>query len=268
MSIRYASEYTLQLLANLITADGLFSVKDFHCAIAGGTLEDKEQGGVIGQSTNIVAGSFKILSNIAPAQPASEMQMEVVSTSGDDTAAGSGAQQIRIKYLPEAWSTEFSYTYVELDGDTPVDTSVSNIYRIEDFSVTRGNPAVGTITLKDTGAVTTYAQIDQYTTFFQRCIHYVRTGYQCYVLDTIVGCSTNGGVIWRLFRTKQYDSNIVTRGRLSAETADDNLGHSWDMPIVCPNPDGLRMAVGIAAQGPVAAQSGTATIRYYDELIV
>lgn len=263
-----STEWTLQQLADLITSDGLFSIKDFHCNIAGDQLDGKERGGIIGSSSNIVAGPFVVLSNIAPAQPAAEMQMEVVSTSENDTAEGSGAQEVTIKYLPEAWSTEYSYTTVILDGSNPVDTSVSDIYRIEDFGVSKGSPAAGTITLKDTGAVTTYAQIEQYTTFFQRCIHYVRTGYRCYVTDIILGCSTNGGVTWRLFRSVQYNTNIVTRGRLSLEIADDTMTHNWDMPVVCANPDGYRMAMGLAVQGPVAAQSGTGTFRFYDELIV
>lgn len=264
----YATEYTLQQLADLISIDGLFLIKDYHCAIAGDTFPDKERGGAVGKSTNIVAGPFVILSNIDPAQPASNMQMEVVSTSADDTAAGSGTQEITIKYLPSAWSSEFSTTVAEMDGTTPVNTTATDIYRIEDFYVSRGQPAAGTITLKDTGAVTTYAQINQYTTFFQRCIHYIRTGYRCYANDTIVGCSTNGGVTWRLFKSVQHGENIVTRGRLSITIADDTMPHSWDMPVVCLNPDGLKMAIGLAVQGPVAAQTGSGTFRFYDEVIV
>lgn len=250
-----ASEYTLEKLASC----------NNYC-IAGDDVPGKERGGAIGSSNDIDPGPFVILSNILPAQPAAEMEMQVVSTSVNDAAAGSHAQEVTITYLPQAWSTEFSTKIVVLNGTTPVNTVVTDIYRIEDFCVSKGSSADGIITLKDTGAVTTYAQIEQYTTFFQRCIHYVRTGYKCFITDIILGCETNGGVTWRLFRSVKYGDNIVTRGRLSIEIADDTMPHAWDMPVVVGNSNGDRIAIGLAVQGANVNQRGTATVRFYDEL--
>ena len=250
-----ATEYTLEQILD----------SNLNC-IAGDCVSGKERGGAVGSSENIGTGVFVILSNVAATQPASEMQMEVVSTSEDDDSVGSGAQEVTIKYLPEAWSTEYSEEIVVLDGSNAVDTVATDIYRIEDFFVSKGKPAVGTITLKDTGAVATYAQIDIYTTYFQRCIHYLRTGYKSYIMDIIIGCQTNGGVTWRLFRSMKYGNNIVTRGRLSVEIADDVMDHGWRMPVVVANPDGDRIAIGLAVSGTVANQKGTGTIRFYDEL--
>jgi hypothetical protein len=250
-----ATEFTLQKLADLIFGDTL-GVSDCHCLIAADKLTGVSRGGAIGSSESIGTGAFVILSNIAAAQPAAEMQMEVVSTSVNDAAAGSHAQEVTIVYMPEAWSTEFSEETLVLDGQTPVNTVATDIYRIEDFYVSKGQVADGTVTLKDTGAVATYAQIDQHTTFFQRCIHYIRTGYRSVVTDIIIGCQTNGGVTWRLFRSTKYGDNIVTRGRLSVEIADDAMNHAWKMPVVCANPNGDRMAIGLAVSGALANQKG------------
>ena len=265
----HATEWTTQQILNNIESvvdipKRTLRTIDHLELIAEGKAEDHISGGAIGSQYPINTGAFVILSNIAVIQPAANMQMQIVSTSVNDTAAGSGAQEVDIVYLPYEWSDEYSWETIVMDGTTPVNTVATNIYRIEDFAVTKGSSAAGDITLKDIGAVNTYAQIDQYTNFFQRCIHYIRTGYRCVVEDTILGCSTNGGVIWRLFRTHVVHGNQTTRGRLSIEVADATLAHKWGMPISISNPDGIRAAIGIAVSAINTNQRGTATIRYFD----
>lgn len=219
----------------------------------------------IGSSDNIVAGPYVILSNCVAIQPASPgVQMEAVSTSGDDILAGTGAQKLKITYFTkEPWSmfTEV----IEMDGTTPVNTVATDIYRINKVEVVLGGPAAGTITLKSTDAVTLYAQIDQYETFFERAVFYVEEGYQAVVTDIFLGCSTNGGVTWRLFLSDEDEDTgvVVTRGQLSVHIADDILHIPLKVPRKVSNPNGKRIAIGLAVQGPVAAQTGTGTIAGY-----
>lgn len=267
----HATEWTTQQILNNIESvvdipKRTLRTIDHLELIAEGKAEDHISGGAIGSQYPINTGAFVILSNIAVIQPAANMQMQIVSTSVNDTAAGSGAQEVDIVYLPYEWSDEYSWETIVMDGTTPVNTVATNIYRIEDFAVTKGRSADGNITLKDTGAVNTYAQIDQYTNFFQRSIHYVRTGYRSIVTDIAFGCSTNGGVIWRLFRTIKKHGHTTTRGRLSIEVADNTLNHAWKMSVVCYNPDGDNMAIGLAVAGINANQRGTGTFRFYDWL--
>lgn len=223
----------------------------------------------IGSSDSIGAGAYVILSNCVAIQPASPgVQMEVVSTSIDDTLLGSGAQKVELEYFTETpW--EMFTEVVDMDGQTAVDTDATDIYRLNKVRVVKGHPAVGTITVKSTNAAILYAQIDPYETFFERAVFYVETGYQAVITDIIIGCSTNGGVKWRLFRSDEDEDtgDVVTRGRLSVAIADNSLPHTMKLPFRVSNPNGKRIAIGLAVQGPVAVQKGTGTIWGYCKVI-
>lgn len=222
----------------------------------------------IGSNNAISTGPFVILSNCVAVQPTDGVQMEVVSTSTDDTLAGSGAQKVEIEYFTKTpW--EKHTEVLEMDGTTPVNTVATDIYRINKLYVSKGHPAAGTITLKSTDAVTLYAQIDQYAAFFERAICYVETGHQAIVTDVILGCSTNGGVKWRLFKSwEDADTgDIVTRGRLSVSVADAAIPIPLCVSVKVSNPNGKRIAVGLAVQGRNANQEGIGTMRGYHKLI-
>lgn len=244
-------------------ADNPVHVEDYLTSVSEGDVADTDS--CIGSSDSIGAGAYVILSNCVAIQPASPgVQMEVVSTSTDDTLLGIGAQKVEIEYFTETPWAKFT-EIVEMDGQTAVDTVATDIYRINKFKVVKGSPAAGTITLKSTNAAILYAQIDQYETFFERCIQYVETGSQAIVTDIILGCSTNGGVKWRLFVSDEDEDtgDVVTRGKLSVTIADDTLPHTMKLPFRVSNPNGKRIAIGLAVQGPVAVQKGTGTIWGY-----
>jgi len=197
----------------------------------------------VGSNNAIGAGPFVILANCVAVQPSAGVQMEAVSTSADDTLLGSGIQKLKIEYFTESpW--EYHTEVVEMDGATPVNTAATDIYRITD-------------------AVTLYAQIDQYAAFFERAIFYVQTGYQAIVTDIILGCSTNGGVKWRLFKSQEDEDtgDVVTRGRMSVSVADAAMHIPLNIPVKVSNPNGKRIAIGLAVQGKVANQEGIGTIR-------
>jgi len=222
----------------------------------------------VGSNNAIGAGPFVILANCTAVQPSAGVQMEAVSTSADDTLLGSGIQKLKIEYFTESpW--EYHTEVVEMDGVTPVNTAATDIYRIHKVYAVKGHPAAGTVTLKSTDAVTLYAQIDQYAAFFERAIFYVQTGYQAIVTDIILGCSTNGGVKWRLFKSQEDEDtgDVVTRGRLSVSVADAAMHIPLKIPVKVLNPNGKRIAIGLAVQGAVANQEGIGTIRGYCKLI-
>lgn len=237
-------------------------VKTYLDYVSEGLIDSTDS--CIGSSGSIGTGAFVILSNCVAIQPTDGIQMEVVSTNVNDTVAGSGAQKVEIEYLTKTtWIKKTDV--VDMDGQTAVDTDATDIYRINKFRVVQGNPAAGTITLKSTDAATLYAQIDQYETFFERAIQYIDTGYQGVVTDIILGCATNGGVTWRLFISDEDEDTgeVVTRGRLSVSVADDTLHLPIKLPLKVANPNGKRIAIGLAVQGAVANQTGTGTIRGY-----
>lgn len=204
--------------------------------------------------------AFGILQPAVILQPASEMRMQLVSDDAADT------QTIRIEYFDEInWL--FFYEDVILTGLAPVNTIATNIYRIDNMMVIKGGPAVGTITLKDTGAVNLYSQISPLRTFMERSLHYVKKGYRTIISDIIVGTLTKEGIVFRLFRSMQYDSDLVTSGRFSVTLQGTNMSHAFNVSMVTENPDGLRMAAGLGVLGLAAAQGATCSFRYFDELI-
>ena len=244
-------------------ADNPIHVEDHLTSISEGDVYGTDS--CIGSSDSIGAGAYVILSNCVAIQPASPgVQIEVVSTSTDDTLLGSGAQKVELEYFTETPWAKFTEV-IEMDGTTPVDSVATNMYRFNKVKVVKGSPAAGTITVKSTDAAILYAQIDQYETFFERCIQYIETDQQAVVTDIIVGCSTNGGVKWRLFISDEDEDtgDVVTRGQLSVDIADDTLPHPMKLPFRVSNPNGKRIAIGLAVQGPVAVQKGTGTIWGY-----
>lgn len=92
--------------------------------------------------------------------PTSGIRMEVVSNSALDNASNTGARTAQINYLTSDF-TAYSTT-VNLNGITAVETSASNIYRINNFWVlTAGtaNAAVGTIDVRSTADTPIYTRI-------------------------------------------------------------------------------------------------------------
>lgn len=215
----------------------------------------------IGDSpSGIPDAAFGILQNATILQPANAMQMELVSDDAADT------QTVRLEYFDEATWT-YAYEDVVLTGLAAVNTVATNIYRIDNMVIIKGGPAVGTITLKDTGAVNLYGQISPFRTFMERALHYVRDGYRTTVSDVIVGTQTKEGIIFRLFRSMQYGSDLVTSGIFSVSLQGTNMSHAFNITMAAENPDGLRMAVGMGVLGLAAAQGATASFSYFDEVI-
>lgn len=240
--------------------DRLLNVDIYQCKVQ---KSPSERGAKIGYQTGISTTAFVVLANATFVQPAGDVQMEVVSDDAADDSAGAGAQLIRITYFNEAW--EKLTTDVIMDGTTIVNTTATDIFRVETFEIIKGSPAVGTITLKSTDAATLYGQIEPLTTFMERAMHYIETGKRCVVTDVLIGCGTNGGIIFRLFKSTKVGDNIVTKGRMSVELADSAFPVSMNMPVVLENPDGDRFAVGIGVRAIVANQRTGATLRYYEE---
>lgn len=88
--------------------------------------------------------------------PAAPAQLEVVSSSGNDTGAGSGVQQVQIHYLDGNYVEKS--VIVTLNGVTPVPTGAgaSDIFRIQSFRAYRcggtvPNAAAGNIDVRTIG---------------------------------------------------------------------------------------------------------------------
>ncbi len=96
-----------------------------------------------------------------PPQPGGQ-QMQVVSSSASDTAAGTGTRTLMIHYLDSSGNDQTET--ITMNGVTPVLTVATNIRFVNELhSLTVGstNAAVGTITITPVGVpATVYSQLD------------------------------------------------------------------------------------------------------------
>jgi hypothetical protein len=127
--------------------------------------------------------------------PTAEMGMEVVSTTVNDDVAGTGIQKVKIYYLDDTWTEQI--TEVEMDGTTPVATSVTDIYRVNYFRASQVGTdgfADGTITLRHLADTPIYGSIAIGNTQARTLIYTVPLGKTVYLTDmSVSGSSTTGG---------------------------------------------------------------------------
>ena len=125
--------------------------------------------------------------------PPAPTQMSVVSTSANDTAAGTGVRMIIIFYVDDQYNQQL--TQVTLNGLTPVLTTPTNILRINKVfsaSVGSGGSAAGNITVTNGG--NTYARIDATYTASRQAVGTVPSNMYGYITSCVFsGCSTTVG---------------------------------------------------------------------------
>lgn len=178
----------------LTFVDGMYrvSTQNYLYSIAEGLIPDHESWSKIGYNPNIGVTEEDLWGISAPyVFPAAAIQMEVVSSDNtQDKAGGTGALTVYIEYL------DINYiehnTSVTLNGTTPVNTSVSNIFRVNHFRVATtgtGGKAVGNLSLRSVGGVTTYSYIQAGYTRARNVIYTVPDGKTLYVTTIAFSCT-------------------------------------------------------------------------------
>lgn len=141
----------------------------------------------------------------------SGIRMEVVSSVAQDAATSTGARTVRISYLDSNYNAQS--TILSLNGVTEVETSASNIARINAFRVvTAGtyNAAYGVISLRATGNTPIYSQISSGQNRARNPVYTVPTSQSLYVTD-IAGSVTNpSGGRSGIFKLKANYDDLTT----------------------------------------------------------
>lgn len=155
--------------------------------------------------------------------PASAIQMSVVSTSASDTVAGAGAQKVTIEYLDQNY-VEQTET-VSLNGTTPVNTVATNILRVNYMYVSQVTSfdisAVGTISLTSVGGATTYSLILPNNNSSRQAIYTVPAGKHLHINHVQVSEGTASGAHFTKFLLVSNSRNGVLTG--NALTVKDNF---------------------------------------------
>lgn len=135
-------------------------------------------------------------------------QLQVVSSSTSDTLAGTGGQRVRIDFLAGG---ELVFEELDLDGQTPVLTTATNITDIIDFynvQVGATEIAVGDIDITDVGNDSViYNRIAVGGNKSMSTLRHLLPGDTFYITDLVLSGDTKGTEV--ILRSDSSDAGIV-----------------------------------------------------------
>lgn len=167
--------------------------------------------------------------------PAAAQQMQIVSTSANDTAAGTGVRTIIMDYLDGSYNPQ--QAIITLNGTTPVTTVATNILRINGFhatSVGSGGFAAGNISLTNIGATITYAYIETGFNSARQAIFTIPAGKTGYLSHWQGSSGTASGTHFtRISILATSHEGVATGGAFITQDEQGTLnnGGSATMPI-------------------------------------
>ncbi|MCK5216596.1 MAG: hypothetical protein KAJ93_02345 [Methanosarcinales archaeon] len=218
-----------------------------------------------GRKTAIGTGAYTLLERFDFVQPAGDTQMYLQSASAEDADGGDGVEQITIEYFSLSWGDKKTVQVVPT-GLSQVTLSVSDIYRIHKMYYNKGRVAADDITLTNQAGDVLYGQIAQHAGFMERCIFYVGEGKKVTCTEGLFTATTSGGILGRLFVSEEdSEGNVVPRGRIPFEVADDTITYVFGISETASNPNNKRIAIGLAVAGNLANQKATGTIKGFEE---
>lgn len=143
--------------------------------------------------------------------PTVAQQMTIISTSANDTLAGTGIQKVMIHYLDANYAVQTET--VNMNGLAAVNTVATNILRINSVhavQVGTGGAAAGNIALTNTAQTITYAFINTGGNTARQAVYTVPAGVTGYIshwqassgssgahfCQTTLRATTHDGVLW------------------------------------------------------------------------
>jgi len=139
--------------------------------------------------------------------PTAEMGMEVVSSSADDTAEGTGARTVKIWYLDDEFNEKSEI--VTLNGVTPVATTATDIYRVNAFRVLTagsGGAPAGNIDIRNLADTPIYSRIPIGLNRARNSIYTVPKSKTLYINAlTFSSGNSTGGTYCRFTLRAKYD---------------------------------------------------------------
>jgi hypothetical protein len=195
--------------------------------------------------------------------------LEVVSTSANDTLAGTGVQKVRVSYLDADYSAQSEV--ISLNGLTPVpltDTTVIRVNSIRATQVGTGLMSAGTINVRTVTGANIVRSIPTGFTRGRGATYTVPLGKTLYLTSISVssGYTTSGKVVRWFGRAQVDDSDPTTRIPFfqvffETLTQDNNFHVDFGMPIRIPATADLK----ISATSDGAGSYGNCALRGWIE---
>lgn len=171
-------------------------------------------------------------------------QLELVSASANDAAAGTGARTVRVDFLSTSYA-EFSEVIV-LNGTTAVATTRTDILRVNGAVVlTTGSLSRndGVITIRDIGAGTTRATISTFTegaatpgqSFLDQMLFTVPAGYTMLVYSVDLSINRAGTNRWISARVyARASTGVIRTPKVLSVSSDSTYTLMGTMPVPVP----------------------------------
>lgn len=191
--------------------------------------------------------------------PTTPQQMQVVSTSANDAAAGTGMQTVFLHYLDTNYNTQSEI--ITLNGLTPVTTVATNILRVNAFhaqTVGTGGAAAGNISLTNTAATVTYAYIPATNNTARQAVFTIPAGKNGYLTHWQASSGTTTGTHFTRvsIRATQHLGTLVPGVFLAQDeqgTLNSGGNASYTVPIRFPPMCDIKMSA-ISDAGAANAQ--------------
>lgn len=196
--------------------------------------------------------------------PSSGSRMEIVSDSTDDISSGVGARTVQIHYLDSAF-VEKTETII-MSGSTPVTTTATDIYRINNFIVMSTGTSlanVGSIDIRNIADTPIYSRIMPGINRATNCIYTVPNGKRLYIYNLLLSAGANvANRPVRMITKASYDN--ISGSRITFFMPYTNViivDGSIDVPIESPTtfPEGVDIKVN--AISPDGAAYGAVAMR-------
>jgi hypothetical protein len=201
-----------------------------------------------GQLTTSAKGTFAVEATTYTEQT-TNAAMTLVSSSANDTSAGTGARTITVTYLDQSMAGPFTTTFT-MNGTTAVTAGVSNMCFIEKIVVaTVGSTTsnVGTITLKS--GATTVGTIAATANQTYWAHHYTPAGKTSYIsgfnmgnTGTTAGNSSTG-ILFAKDSTSANAPEIQISDFINAAGAANSITRNYNSPIQVQGPARIRVYV-------------------------
>jgi hypothetical protein len=192
--------------------------------------------------------------------PTVAQQMHVVSSSANDSAAGTGVRQIHLQYLDANYDPQLEV--VTLNGTTPVATVATNILRINivhSITVGSGGASAGNISVTNTAGTVTYAFMAAGDNIAKQAIYTVpagKTGYLSHWQGSTGSAAGSHFCQIRVVATTKdgdiFPGVFITQDELSTQ----NGGEAINFPT--PIPFGPKTDVKMQADCDTGSANGVA----------
>lgn len=229
----------LDLLAGHFSGRPYLRVEQTPTDIARGLVSGSRPEGSFGERSALAGEVNRVVwpNGVFSLPPAAGVQMSIVSTSANDTAAGTNVRSLELHYLDDALIEKTEL--ITLNGLTPVLTVATNIRFINSMHIqTYGTNAFagGTITASNGG--TTYSQIAASDTRSASSMRMVPAGKKCFVAGASAS-STSGTsaarVTTRLVASEldnhQYIDPLILIPFGSIGTQDSSEAFNFPVPL-------------------------------------